>query len=270
MNILIMGATGYLGSHVLDTLSKGNSIFAICRKKSVENLKGVVSVLNNEYARLFKENKIDWIINCIGVYQKEERKKVIEGNMSYPLQVMDTAVEYGVKNIINVNTSLPEDLNLYAFTKNELGRFGKFYSMQYGINFYNLPVEMFYGKDEPEGRFFTAMINKMKKNEDIYLTEGYQKRDIVHIEDVCQAIKLAMHSGWNGYYDIPVGTGEGRPIRELVEYIHEKINSSSNLLFGAVPMRKNEPDSIADISLLLSMGYKVKYPWREGLEKMLR
>lgn len=269
MNILIMGATGYLGSHVLNALSNGNSIFIICHENKAAHLNGVVSILNNEYVQLFQENKIDWVINCIGVYQREKSGKLIEGNLSYPLQVIDAAVGYGVKNILNINTSLPEELNLYAFTKKELGRFGKFYSMQHEVNFYNLLVEMFYGKNEPEGRFFASTISKMKRNEDILLTEGYQKRDIVHIEDVCQAIKLVIHSGWYGYYDIPVGTGEGHSIREMVEYIHEKLNSSSKLLFGAVPMRRNEPDSIANISLLASMGYKVEYPWKKGLEDIL-
>lgn len=269
MNILIMGATGYLGSHVLDALSNGNSIFIICREKKAEKLNDVVCILNNEYVQLFQAKKIDWVINCIGVYQRERSRKVIEGNLIYPLQVIDAAVEHGVKNILNINTSLPGDLNLYAFTKKELGRFGKFYSMEHGINFYNLLVEMFYGKNEPAERFFTSVINGMKRNEDIFLTEGHQKRDVVHIEDVCQAIKLVMHCGWHGYHDIPVGTGEGHSIREMVEYIHEKLNSSSNLLFGAVPMRRNEPDSIADISLLTSMGYKVKYPWKKGLEDVL-
>ena len=106
MNILIMGATGYLGSHVLNALSNGNSIFIICHENKAAHLNGVVSILNNEYVQLFQENKIDWVINCIGVYQREKSGKLIEGNLSYPLQVIDAAVGYGVKNILNINAIL--------------------------------------------------------------------------------------------------------------------------------------------------------------------
>lgn len=108
----------------------------------------------------------------------------------------------------------------------------------------------------------------MKVNQDVLLTDGNQRRDIVHIEDVCQAVSLTINSQLKGYYDIPVGTGEGHTIREIAQYLHSKLNSSSSLLFGAVPMRKNEPDSIANISLLEKLGYKVRYPWTNGLNHM--
>ncbi len=266
---MIMGATGYLGSYISASLEKANSLFIICNNRYLPNRENFFCISKEEYTSVFEKNQIDFIINCMGVYQKKNNKEIVEGNLVFPLQVMDTAAKCGVRNIVNINTALPESLNLYSFTKRDLGRFGNFYSNQYGLNFYNLLVEMFYGADEPEERFLSSIINKMKKNADIELTEGTQKRDLVHVEDVCQAVRLIMDSGLKGYYDIPVGTGEGHTIRETVEYIHKKLNSSSKLLFGAIPMRQNEPDSIADISFLEGLGYKVRYSWEKGLEKMV-
>lgn len=251
------------------SLQEGNSIYVLYRKKNAISGQDITYVPKERYRELFSKVQIDWVINCAGVYQKESNENMMEGNLIYPLQIMDAALSYGVKNIMNINTALPANLNFYSFTKKEFGRFGNFYADSYNLNFYNLLVEMFYGPDEPKDRFFSAVADKLKQDSDVELTEGRQKRDIVHVDDVCQAVKLIMRSGWRGYHDVPVGTGEGRQVRELVEYMHKRMNSSSKLLFGAIPMRKNEPDSIADISLLKKLGYKVTYSWKSGLDKLI-
>lgn len=269
MNILFLGATGYLGSHLLSIINKDNRIFTVSRKKTDRKEENIFNYPLENYVQVLKEHRIDKMINCIGVYQKENNEKILEGNLMYPLQVIDKAVEFGVKNIVNINTSLPEELNLYSFTKKELGRFGRFYSQQYDINFYNLLVEMFYGPDEPKERFFPSIINRMIKGDDIELTEGRQIRDIIRVEDVCEAVRTVMESSLKGYYDIPVGTGEGHSVRETVELLHQQIKSHSRLFFGAVPMRQNEPDCIADISLLSKLGFSPAFTWRRGLEDMV-
>lgn len=264
----MMGATGYLGSHIASVLVKENAIFSICHKVSLESSGNMIYIPQNSYEDFLREYKMDWVINCIGAYQKERNVDIIEANFSFPIQVIDTALSYGVENILNINTALPEGLNLYSFTKRMLGHFGRYCCIWQEVNFYNLLVELFYGVDEPEDRFLSSLIEKMKGNQDVLLTEGNQRRDIVHIEDVCQAVCLIMKSQLKGYCDIPVGTGEGHTVKEIAEYLQSELNSSSRLLFGAVPMRKNEPDSIADISLLEKLGYRIRYPWKKGLNHM--
>lgn len=272
MNILLLGATGFLGSQVLAELlemDETDMIFALSRRKVNEKNSQVVYFTEEEQSVILKNNKIDWLINCVGVYQREEHYRIIEGNLNCPLVIMDYAIQCGVKNFINMNTSLPENLNLYSFSKRELGRFGRFYSEQYEINFYNLLLEMFYGPEEPKERFISSMLAKMKMGLDMELTEGNQRRDIIRVEDVCQAVRVIMNSSLIGYYDIPVGTGEGHSIRETIEFLHAEQESSSRLLFGAVPLRRNEPDCIADISLLKRLGFIPQYTWESGLKDMI-
>lgn len=269
MNILLMGATGYLGSHVLASLSKDHEMFVVSRRKADLKADNIHWYSTDEYEQVLKNNRIDWLINCIGVCQKEENWKIIEGNLTFPLQVIEVAVENGVKNFINTNTALPATLNMYSFSKKEFGRFGKFYCEQYDVNFFDLQLELIYGPDEPSERFISSVIDKMKKGMAVELTEGKQKRDIVRVEDICQAVKIVINSSLQGYYDIPVGSGEGHAIRETVEMLHNELQSSSKLLFGAVPMRKNEPNSIADITFLKQLGYVPQYSWEKGLRDMV-
>lgn len=259
MNVLILGTTGFLGSHLQRTLN--------CAQNSVLSIPH--SPTRQWLVSFFAAQKVDWVINCMGAYQKEGYERVMEGNLYVPMLVILTAAESGVKNFINMNTSLPEYFNFYSFCKSELGNFGKFCNKQYDVNFYNLLLEMFYSADEPEDRFLSSIVRKLRKDECIELTEGTQYRDLVHVEDICTTVEFLMNQNLLGYYDIPLGTGEKHTIRETVEFLKKNMKSKSELCFGAVPMRKNEPDCIADMSFLRSLGYQSIYSWEDGLKTLL-
>lgn len=125
---------------------------------------------------------------------------------------------------------------------------------------------MFYGEDEPEGRFLSDACRKMMRGERLFLTEGTQKRDIIYIEDVYDAIILLLQKVEKGFWNVPLGSGEAVPVRLLMEYMRHATGSVSKLDFGAVPVRINEPDCVADMSLLKNMGFQLKYPWKHGID----
>lgn len=85
-----------------------------------------------------------------------------------------------------------------------------------------------------------------------------------------QAIIHIINFGVKGYKEIPIGTGEAPSIREIVEFVHTETQSNSQICFGAIPMRPNEPDCVADISKLKEMGFSCQYSWKTGLQKMIQ
>ena len=110
----------------------------------------------------------------------------------------------------------------------------------------------------------------MLQNQDMDLTLGNQKRDIISIYDVVGALLCVIGFGLKGFHEIPIGTGEGPTIRDIVTYIKMACDSRSNLNFGIVPMRKDEPDCIADITKLTNMGYICKHNWKQGIREMVK
>ena len=109
---------------------------------------------------------------------------------------------------------------------------------------------------------------KMQKNEDVLLTEGYQKRDLVRIEDVVDIIDNLICSEYvKGYKVLPIGSGENHTIREIMSYMKNQIKSNSDLKFGAVESRENEPDTLADISWYKEINYKNIYNFWDGLKE---
>ncbi len=272
MNMMVLGAGGYLGEKICNYLECAeNNVVRVIRKKAGSDKierKNIVYADITTIRQELEQVSYDWVINCAAVYEKGKTKlhEVVDANMVFAVQALDCAVECGVKNFLTVDTSLPKELNLYSFTKKQFAEFGDFYSKRYGITFLNVVLEMFYGEDEPEDRFLVSCCYKMLAGEKLLLTEGTQKRDIIYIEDVCIAIGLLLDANMSGFHNVPMGSGCGVSIRKLLEYMHNILKSESKLDFGVVPMRRGEPDCVADISILKGLGFEVKYPWKKGIE----
>jgi len=109
------------------------------------------------------------------------------------------------------------------------------------------------------GMRFTTVYGPDSRNNMLYgmLKEGTakyitnHKRDWIHVKDVCRAIRyLAEKTDVNG--PVPVGYGESIPVRKLAEAFGQ----------GDLPVKEYTPgevdDNVADISIMLSTGWKPK------------
>lgn len=276
MKILLLGATGYLGGNIAYKLSQNHDVTCVVRSTSdLSRLEQQdVHLISNEPGELelyFKRKNIDWVINAVCTYKQNDSLygDMLQSNIIFPLSVLNLAVKYGVKNYITIGTSLPYEFNLYSFTKHQFSNFGKYLSVKDNLNFADLKLEMFYGGlFEPSNRFLSSCRIKMQKNEDVLLTEGYQKRDLVRIEDVVDIIDNLICSEYvKGYKVLPIGSGENHTIREIMSYMKNQIKSNSDLKFGAVESRENEPDTLADISWYKEINYKNIYNFWDGLKE---
>ncbi len=279
--VLIVGGTGYLGKHVIRKLSK-EGYFIICTYLEGEIVEDIRTISDDilfipcdleKIEQLLYQNNFEWVINFAALYEKNNVRisSIINVNTILGLQLLAIACENNVKNFLTIDTSLPDNFNLYSFTKKRFADFGKFLSEKEQINFINIKLEMFYGEDEPDNRFIGMCIKKLKLNQPISLTNGTQVRDIIHVLDVVNIIYLIMQKSLSGYNEIPVGTGIGAPIKEIVEYMKISINSKSLLQFGKIEKRKNEPDCVADIKILFEIigHYKFQYNWKSGLLQVI-
>ena len=284
MNYLILGGNGYLGSKVTRKLvQNGNNV--VLTKRPHSNLRRISDLTDqiqfipasvDAVETVLKYQNIDWVLNMASNYGRSDLlyDTVIESNIIFPLRILNLVteqhrIEGGGVNFLTIGTGLPDELNMYSYTKKSFSDFGKFYSDKHGINFINVKLEMFYGSDEPDDRFLKHCVLSMLRNKDLDLTDGLQKRDIIFSEDVIDAIFYAMDYYKDGYNEILVGTGEAPTIREIIEYIKQITNSTSKLNFGVVPKRKAEPDCVADSNKLKEIGFSCKYGWKDGLLKMI-
>jgi CDP-paratose synthetase len=291
LRVAVLGSTGYLGRKLIpELIGDGHEIFCIHRADSdigcfdgiKDKLHFCLSDYNSLRSLLSGEGEFegsqpfDCLINasCSYMYNRTS-EQITESNLVFPLRALNLAIEHPKNNgnlrYISLGTGLPDDFNIYTFAKAKLNSFGHFLGAEKReVHFINLELQNFYGPGEPDKRFIASSIAKMRRNEPVELTTGIQLRDFVYIDDVVDAIRLVMnHKELPRYLDVPIGSGVAPSIREIMTYIKEYLHSDSELRFGAIPLRINEPSIWADLSTYHMLGGQIRYTWKEGIAKVI-
>ena len=279
MNFLILGGSGYLGSKITkNLLHNGHNI--VCTKRQTSNLFRLKDVINqidmipasvDAVETVCKFINVDYVINAVCNYGRSSllNDDVIEANINFPVKVLNTAVKHGIKKYLTIGTGLPDSFNMYSFSKRIFSELGRFYVEKYDITFNCLLLEMFYGADEPVDRFIPSVVRKMINGEDVETTIGTQFRDIISVRDVVTAVMMVIESSLKGYNQISVGTGVAPTVSQIIDFIWEETGRMSKIRKGVIPMREDEPDCVADTTLLKSLGSWEPISWRDGLRTMI-
>lgn len=280
MVIFISGASGYLGSNLVKALSKEHCVFALVRRtSSLERIKNIdVNLIYvddvKELERSFEAYCPDIIINTAALYGRkgESLTALVTANIDFPIKLYELANKYNSKAFIHTGTSLPDDISLYALTKNTFVKLAKF-SSEYRLKFIDIALEHFYGPDDDDSKFTSYVINSCIAGEKLALTDGLQKRDFIYIDDVITAYKVLIESLaiLDKFETIPVGSGFAPKVREFVETVYACSQSTSVLEFGAVAMRDNElMYSCANTSRLNKLGWKPKFSLEKGIQAIIK
>lgn len=281
MRILVLGANGYLGSRLVHALVRSYGDDAvICTQRNIsrsgrlDDLRGRVHIIPTSIdaiATVLQYEQIDAAVNMICNYSRSNLlyDSVLDANIEFPLNVLNLLTEFHIGRFLTIGTSLPPHLNMYSFSKAMLGEFGRYYAEKHGIAFTDVRLEMFYGSDEPRDRFLPDLIVKMLRGAPVDVTLGTQRRDILSADDAVRALQMLLTADLPGYQAIPVGTGEGPRIADIVSYIWEQTGRRSEVHFGAIPMRENEPDCVADLTKLRAIGQWQPVGWQTGLSQMI-
>ena len=257
-NVLITGANGYLAENISQSLSS-HTVHKLTRE-------------NNSREYILECNP-DIIIHTICSYgrNKESISSIYDSNFIVGMRILETIKELEKSvTFINCGSGLQKYNNLYSISKTQFVELGRFLSDD-KLQFVNMNLEHFYGLGAPNN-FISWIVNKCKNNEEIPLTEGKQRRDFIHVYDVCSAFNVVLNhlETLNNFVEIDVGTGISTPIRTVVELIKKNLNSESKLLFGVVQMGNDEVTEMhANTNKLESLGWKPKYNLNKGLIQLL-
>jgi CDP-paratose synthetase len=279
-HLLITGGTGYLGSNLIQSLlNKKYKISVLVRATSslarIASLKSQINLIfMDDLDDFFKTNSIDAIIHTAASYGRkgEPLEDVLHSNVVFPAKLLTSAIENKVKVFINTDTSLPRDLNYYSLSKAQFKDWLLHLSSQ--IQIINIIPEYFYGPNDDDSKLVTGVLNKLNNNvESIDFTTGIQERDFIYIEDVVSAYSLILENldKLEHFTAIPLGTSRTISLRYLVELTKElSKNKTTALNFGKIPIRNGDVmHSKADITLLLSLGWKPITDIKQGLKKII-
>lgn len=280
MKFLILGGNGYLGGRVIERLLKEfEDAFIVVTTRGIADLKykdrkniQYISTSTETIDAIMNMYAFDMVLNFSCCYGRESllENNICEANIVFPLSVLNLSVKHNIQKFLTIDTALPDRLNMYTYTKATFREFGRFYCENHNIDFCNLELQMFYSPDEPLDRFIPGITADMLKGNRVLTTEGTQKRDIISVDDVVNAVICIIKYGLKGYNNIPVGTGVAPTISELIDFIWEETGKKSEVQKGAVPMRAFEPDCVSDTSVISGLCDWKPVFWKDGIKDMIK
>ncbi len=282
-SILLTGATGFLGSHILKKLLATNYKIIIL-KRSFSNTFRIENDLKNlkiynldeiNLEKIFEENEIDIVLHTATQYGRKQESivDIVESNLMLPLKLLSLSQVYNVKTFINTDTLLDKRISSYALSKKQFRNWLQFYSNN--MTCINVSLEHFFGPKDDSTKFVTYIIKSLiEEVEKLDLTAGEQERDFIYIDDVVEAFIVIIQNinNQNGFYEYEIGSGVNIKIKDFILKTADILeNTTTKLNFGALPYRENEVmRSHVNLTEIYKLGWSPKNNFVDGLYRTIK
>ena len=284
--VLVTGATGFLGSYLLEALLK-NNYHVVILKRSTSNTWRINHFLEQVKSydvdiepieKPFSEQHIDVVIHTACHYGRNGDSiiEIVESNLMFGLKVLEASLKFKSGTFFNADTLLQKHLNNYTLSKKQFVEWLQQVTDQ--IQIVNLKIEHMYGPKDDDTKFVSWVINQLKAQVlEIKLTAGEQLRDFIYIDDVVSAFMLILEKTktFAKFTEFDVGTGTSMSVKEFLETLksvyekkHGAIQTQFN--FGEIPYRDGEIMSVnVNNTALRDLGWQTKIPLKQGLLNIL-
>lgn len=265
MKVLVTGATGFLGQHLVPRLlERGHAVIAVARNETkarefswFHGVEFIACDLHRRQGNMFELfQKPDVVMhlawtglpNYGDLFHYEENlpadyrllKSMVEAGASH-LLVTGTCFEYGMRNGVLAEQMLTAPANPYALAKDSLRKFLQ--ALQLKNNFILQWARLFYmyGPGQNPNSLLAQLDRAIDSGETVFnMSGGEQLRDYLPVEEVAsRLVALAQQPLDTGVLNICSGTPVS--IRRLVELHAAKRNASIRLNLGHYPYPDYEP-----------------------------
>lgn len=237
-NILLTGATGFIGSNILKKIRLDNKVFIIQRglsKKKIKKTKNIKIITFKDYnalSRKLKKIKVDTVIHCATHYKKEhfqkDINKFIQSNILLGNIILENIKELNAKKFINFSTTWEDSnniennpKNLYAAYKKSFNCIIQYYKKYFpNIKYIDLMIVDTFGDNDKRKK----LINTIKKNHrQKKVTKIISKKlylNLINVEDIVNAVQIILKNNIDtGKYILKNSIYFN--IFELIKYINE-------------------------------------------------
>jgi UDP-glucose 4-epimerase len=298
--ILIVGGAGFVGSHLADRLiTEGYSVAIVDNlssgvKKNVNNKARFykIDICNSEISDIFEKEKPKIVFHLAA--QIDLRRSVenpIEDaniNILGSLNVLDNCIKYKIEKIVFASSGgaiygdadiipTPEDypeypLSPYGINKLTVEKYLNYYYKIFGLPFVSLRFSNIYGprqNSKGEAGVVAIFCDKMlSKKQPIIYGNGEQTRDFVYVEDVVDALVLAINSKKIGIFNI--GSTKETDINTIFEKIRKIMNSACEEVHIPAKIGEQKRSCLDCHRAKNELGWEPKYNLEKGLEETVK
>ena len=263
MKVVVTGASGFIGQHVLtDLLQHGLEIVAVTREATrLAGLSETVRIVEMDIAHppsdcfeqmgrpdILIHLAWDGLPNYKSLHHFETEltrqyyflKLMLEGGLS-SLLVTGTCFEYGMQSGPLAADMPTKPNNPYGYAKDALRKQLEFLKSQTRFNLTWGRLFYMYGEGQPSTSLYPKLKEAVSRGDKIFnMSGGEQLRDYLPVEEVArQIVQLAMAQGDIGAVNIC--SGKPVSVRWLVEHWLSENNWEIDLNLGHYPYPDYEP-----------------------------
>ena len=292
--ILVTGGCGFIGANLVRKLSHDGEKVRVLDNLSIgkkEYITGISNVTFLEGDVTRREDISSALEGCRAVVHLAAQPGVADSikdpwrnfqiNVGGFLNLLIACYEKGVKKVVFASsnaalgdqempineTKVPHPISPYGAAKLACEGYASTFSATYGVKTVVLRFSNVYGpysrhKQSAIHKFIVRAINGEPL--EIY-GDGEQTRDFIHVDDVAQAIVLALEKDVQGIFQI--GTGTETPLARVAGLIRDISGGSSAIVLKAArkgDIRRN----YSDISKARELGYEPKISIEKGIARV--
>jgi len=261
--LLVIGGTGFLGSHVCrEAIKKNYRVISVSTKKTKFNLikkvKYIKCDISNSATIKRKLNfEVDYIINFGGYVDHSDKNKTYQSHFKGCKNLIDFYQKKKIKKFIQIGSSLEygktksphkeKTMTKKVILLKSIYAKSKLLSTNYCMNAFKkffFPVivlrpYLVYGPGQKIDRLIPFIISKSLTNKTFPCSSGVQLRNFLFVEDFVKAIfKTLTKKNVNGEI-INIGSNNNLKVKKVILMIKNYLNSGKPM-FGKIKLRKDE------------------------------
>jgi uncharacterized protein YbjT (DUF2867 family) len=187
MNILICGASGFVGRHLLDTLSEAGHrcVRGVRQPRSPQDL--AIDYLHDLTPEQWLPNLhgIDVVVNAVGVLRDTKAQPMKQLLAEAPIALFQACARAGVERVVNFSALGVESALAVPYFQRRREAEAELFALPPTVRWLNLRPSVIYGEDGASARMFRMLaalpVHGLPMG-------GKQEMQPVHIDDVVLAV----------------------------------------------------------------------------------
>ena len=263
--VLVTGASGFIGCHVVRHLSTTHHVTALdLRPPATPHPAGVDEITCDLRDGALPASRFDAMVHLAalgGVRPSIERPlDYLETNLGGTLRLLDHARQHGTPRFIFASSSSvygPTDgkpsseddalapCSPYALTKQQGEQRGRLYAQLHGLDFIALRLFAVWGEGQRPDLALESFRRKILAGETITIHgDGSQRRDLTHVSDVARAVEAAIGWSGSGFEVFNIGTGTNHSVNDMLHAAEQWTGLKAKVEYG--------PEHPADVPVTMA------------------
>lgn len=283
--ILVTGATGFVGRHVLSALEgRGFDVHGVGRSPIAgETLHAANLLVEEERRDLIASVRPSHLLH-LAWDAEPGRYWTSAANLDWAAASLHLATLFaaqGGRRFVGVGTCAEyawgaarfdesttpcRPATLYGAAKDGTHRILAAYAATQGFSLAWARLFYLYGPGERRGRLVSDAIHALMTGTEFPTSTGHQRRDFLHVADAAAALAALLVSDVNG--PVNIGSGIAVPVRTLLDGLALRLGDADRIVYGARPLGPAEPPVIEAETRILreAVGFQPAFDRERGLD----